>query len=135
MEKQDYEGKQLDKDLLILGNKVYSQNTCVFVKSKFNTFLVEHAAARGESPIGVHYLKKPKNMVNELSKPYVARIKIGNDKTKHLGMFATPEEAHDAWLTAKLEIAKELAAEILAEGGDPRIAKALVERYENYTSV
>lgn len=47
---------------------------------------------------------------------------------KHLGFFHTPEEAHQAWLKAKLELAKKLAA----EQDDPRVAKALVERYENY---
>jgi hypothetical protein len=71
-------------------------------------------------------------MLNELSKPYKAQVRAGSGTRKYLGLFSTPEEAHQAWLKAKLELAKELAAEILAEGGDPRVAKALVDRYENY---
>lgn len=37
MEKQDWEDKQLDKDLLFEGNKVYSSETCVFVTRMVST--------------------------------------------------------------------------------------------------
>jgi hypothetical protein len=132
MEQQDWEGKQLDKDLLFFDNKSYSPTTCVFVSKRINVFLIESDASRGELPIGVYYMKKKDDMVNERSKPYLAQVRDGTGTQKYLGTFATPEEAHQAWLKAKIELAKELAAEILAEGGDPRIAKAIVERYENY---
>jgi hypothetical protein len=72
-------------------------------------------------------MKKSRDMMSEQSKPYRATIKVGSG-TKHLGYFSTPEEAHQAWLKAKIELAKELAA----EQTDPRIAKALINRYENY---
>jgi hypothetical protein len=90
--------------------------------------MIERGASRGEYPIGVNYMKKPKDMVNELSKPYVAHISDILGKLKHLGCFATPEEAHQAWLTAKLEQSMLLAS----EQTDPRVAKSLIERYENY---
>ena len=37
MEKQDWQGKHLDKDLIKAGNKMYSPLTCVFVSNKVNT--------------------------------------------------------------------------------------------------
>ena len=36
MEKQDYKGKELDKDILIQGNKVYSPETRIFVDKTIN---------------------------------------------------------------------------------------------------
>lgn len=49
-------------------------------------------------------------------------------KAEYLGSFDSANEAHIAWLRRKLEFAKLLAA----EQDDPRVAKALIERYENY---
>lgn len=120
MEKQEYEGKQLDKDLLVKGNKVYGTDTCVFITKRLNTFISERTASRGQWPIGVYWSEKEKK--------FHASINVGNNRSKSLKYHATPEEAHQAWLKAKLELAKELAA----EQDDPRVAKALVEGYENY---
>jgi glutaredoxin 1 len=39
-------------------------------------------------------------------------------------------EAHQAWLKCKQEVALEFAA----EQTDPRVAKALIDRYENYVA-
>lgn len=123
---QDFRGKHLDKDLLVVGNKIYSPETCVFVHGKVNLFVTEKTSARGDWPIGVS---------QEISGKFVAMVGTGlkTPRQKYLGRFLTPEEAHQAWLAAKLELAKELAAEILSEGGDIRVAKALVSRYENYS--
>lgn len=120
METQDWEGKSLDKDLLLPGNRVYSPDTCVFVTQRVNTFCGDCKKVRGDYPVGV---------CKVLGGKYKAQVKDGNGKTKFLGNFSTPEEAHQAWLKAKLELAKRLAA----EQADPRVAKALVDRYENYT--
>ena len=58
MEKQDWEYKQLDKDLLLECNKVYSEETCVFVKSIVNSFTTDSGASRGEWLIGVNWSKR-----------------------------------------------------------------------------
>lgn len=117
---QDYHGKQLDKDLLQKGNKVYGPDTSLFIDKRVNLFITESASSRGEYPIGVRLHKSGK---------YEARCGSTCGQ-KYLGLHETPEEAHQAWLSAKLEQAK-----ILASGQtDPRVAKALIERYENYGS-
>lgn len=119
VEKQDWEGKELDKDLLIKGNRVYSPETCVLVDKRVNLFLTERAASRGQWLIGVYWSKRGGKF----------RASCGVDgKVKYLGLFDTELEAHKAWLAFKLEQARLLAV----EQTDPRVAKALIERYENY---
>lgn len=117
MEQQDWEDKHLDKDILFPGNKIYSPETCVFIDAKVNTFLIESDASRGQYMVGVCWHKR--------CKKFRARCNDGEGKLKHIGLFDTELEAHQAWLAFKLKVAKELAA----EQSDPRIAKALIERY------
>lgn len=120
METQDWEGKHLDKDLLVMGNKIYSPETCVFVDAKINLFLTDCNASRGQHMIGV-YWSKP-------NKKFKASCNDGSGKLKYLGYFNTELEAHQAWLKCKQEMALKLAD----EQTDPRVAKALIDRYENY---
>ncbi|MDT3718480.1 hypothetical protein [Pseudomonas oryzihabitans] len=119
MKDQDYEGKHLDKDILIPGNRIYSPETCAFISCQLNLFLIEGGARRGEYPIGVDFRRK----INKFRAQCNAS---GNRKT--LGYFDTAEEAHAAWLEYKLSQARILAA----QQPDPRIAAALIARYENY---
>ena len=87
---QDWEGKEIDKDILFPGNKEYHPDKCVFVSSHTNTILCDSGAARGELPIGV----------SKNGKYYHAKIgKAG--KRKYLGNFSTPEEASHAYKIAK----------------------------------
>ena len=120
MEKQDWEDKHLDKDILLVGNKVYSPETCLFVDRKVNLFLVDSKKTRGCFMIGV--------CLEKASNKFMATCNDGSGKKKYLGLFDTELEAHKAWLAFKLEQAKILAA----EQTDTRVAKALVDRYENY---
>lgn len=121
MEKQDWEDKQLDKDLLVEGNKVYSEDTCVFVTRMVNTFTIDCSAARGEWLIGVAWNKRASKFESQCRNPFTK-------KRGHLGLFTCEQEAHEAWLKRKLELAYELA-EIQT---DSRVAEALINRYSNY---
>lgn len=125
METQVWAGLQLDKDILFPGNKVYSPETCVFVSAKVNSFVLEHDSARGEWPIGVTKDVKTGRFLAQCCP--VVRVKQGNI----IGVYQTPDEAHQAWLEYKIQ-----QAYILADmQEDERVARAIIHRYENYASV
>lgn len=99
------DGYQIDKDLLVPGNKIYSPLTCVYVPQHINCLLTDRRAARGRFPIGVVKHESFK------TKPYEARVNI-NGKTKGLGSFDDPFDAHMAYQTAKLAYIDELKKEL-----------------------
>lgn len=119
METQDWKGKHLDKDILFPGNKVYSPETCVFIDQRLNKFFTERSIDGRILPTGV--------CLHNTTGRFIATCHNTPNK-EYLGVFGSAQEAHQAWLTRKLELAKLLAA----EQDDPRVAKALIERYENY---
>lgn len=51
-------GFELDKDILIKGNKIYSEHTCCFVPKEINMLFVKTNTLRGEYPIGVYFHKR-----------------------------------------------------------------------------
>lgn len=122
MSSQDWEDKELDKDILIPRNKIYSPDTCVFVSQKVNSFLTESNSLRGKWPIGVYLDPKSGKFKSQC-------WSLVTGKRKNLGSFSSPEAAHLAWLSFKLEQARFLAE----QQTDERVAKALVNRYENYS--
>lgn len=118
METQDWEGKDLDKDLIVPGNRVYSPDACVFVNQMVNKFVIDCLASRGEWPIGVYWAKHANKFLAYCNDPF-------SNKRKHLGYHDSPEEAHLAWLKCKREFSI-----LLAEQQDnPRVAEALLKRY------
>ena len=86
-------GMELDKDLIIKGNKVYSSAACSFVPEVVNNLLVSCNSARGEWPVGVRLHKR--------SGKFDARMSCGNGNPKYLGLFLTPEDAFAAYKIAK----------------------------------
>lgn len=118
METQDWEGRQLDKDILTRGNKSYSPETCVFVSPLVNTFITESAAARGYFPLGVNLHKSAGKFKAQCSNPF-------KKKVEHLGLFVRPNEAHQAWKRRKHQLAVQLADLQV----DERVAKALKTWY------
>lgn len=105
MKLQKWRGLQLDKDILIQGNKEYGPNTCAFVPDYLNgcIILAAQKVFNVELPLGVNYFKKFDHMINELKKPYLVRCaRVGNnDKSKHVGYFSNPQDAHKAYQIAK----------------------------------
>ena len=97
---------QIDKDITIKGNKVYSPDTCVFVPNFINTLFVKSQNKRGEFPVGVYYKKANKKYVAQLS-----IFKNGKKTQKHLGLFNTADEAFKAYKQAKEDYIKEVADE------------------------
>lgn len=57
-----HEGWQLDKDLLLKGNKIYSPQTCVFLPEDINKSLNTKSRTRGELPMGLSYAKDRKGI-------------------------------------------------------------------------
>lgn len=98
----DENGKpfQLDKDLLVKGNKTYSVDTICFVPQEINSFLTSKVQARGIHPIGVSF--------NKIYLKYQSQISE-NGKLRVIGYYNTPEEAFYAYKTAKEDQAKHLA--------------------------
>lgn len=118
MEKQDFVDKHLDKDLLFEGNKVYSPETCVFVSGMVNMFTNDSGATRRKWLIGVYWCKQTDKFRAQCRNPFTK-------KQEKLGLFTCEQEAHEAWLKRKSELAKELAV----IQTDPRVAEALINRY------
>lgn len=115
MQTQPWQGQQLDKDLLIPGNKVYGLEACCFVSQATNLLLTDSAAARGDWPLGVVWHRSTGRFQTRC---------CYDGKRKHLGLFDTAAEAHAAWQRYKSKTILEAAF----EQDDPRIAAALVER-------
>ena len=91
----------LDKDLLIKGNKVYSESTCIFIPYEINSLLIKCTASRGKHLIGVSW--------NKTANAFVARVSRNKGKSEHLGYFKTEIEAFNAYKQAKEAFIKEQA--------------------------
>lgn len=91
-------GWDIDKDVITKGNKVYSPQTCCFLPTEINRALGLSRNARGNNPIGV------RNFRNH----YKVNIILHN-KSTHIGVFKTKEEAFYAYKQAKESYIKSLA--------------------------
>lgn len=117
MQTQDWEGKHLDKDLLVFGNKVYSPETCCFLPPKINHFLTENQRTSGGLPAGVTFSKTEKKYVATCSK---------QGKTFRIGAFPTISQARQEYLNYKHSIAVKLSETVTCS----RQKEALLTRYK-----
>ena len=90
----------MDKDLLFVGNKTYSETSCVFVPQEINKFFNEYGNARGEYPLGVCF--------NKVLGKFQAYCAV-NSNQQHLGLFNTPQEAFAVYKPFKENLCKQLA--------------------------
>ena len=112
----DQDGWQLDKDILVKGNKVYSEDTCCFVPPEINSLFVKSNARRGECLVGVTYRKDRKK--------YQAGMN-NTEGSSFIGHFDTELEAFLAYKQAKESKVKEVA-ELYKDQIDPRVYEALM---------
>lgn len=109
-------GYQLDKDILVPNNKVYSPDACCLVPSELNSLFVSRAAGRGVLPQGVY--------LHKVSGKYKAQLNVSS-KRLHLGYFDCPNEAYQAYKTAKEAHVKAKAMD-WKDRIDPRVFTALM---------
>lgn len=96
----DQPGWQLDKDILVLGNKIYSPETCCFVPSQINN-LFTHIKSEGNVFTGVSFAKDRKK--------YRVYCNDGFGTNHRLGSFNTKEEAFKVYKDFKESIIKNAA--------------------------
>lgn len=106
----------LDKDILLKGNKTYSEDVCCFVPQEINSIIVTRKRGKSRTCLGVTRKKE--------NGRYVAKANIRNT-SKHLGVFDTPEEAFLAYKRAKEAYIKEVADK-WKDQIDSRVYEALI---------
>ena len=105
MKSKDFAGKELDKDIIVVGNKHYDSENCAFVDQKTNKFVTDAGKMRGKYLIGVS-LDKGK-----------FKSSINNTFTKKREFLAWKKRKH------------ELALQLADLQTDVRVAEALRTRY------
>lgn len=118
MEGRHWQGMQIDKDLLLKGNKVYGPEACVFVSNQLNSFIGGRSSSRGDCPAGVFWSDDHGKFRSMCCNPFTG-------KREHLGFFTDPDVAHEAWRAKKHQHACRYAD----MQSDQRIAQALRTRY------
>ena len=90
----------LDKDLIFLGNRVYSPKACCLVPIEINNLFLDPKSKSRNLPLGVK--------ADSRSGRFIASMRM-DSKNKHIGSFDTPQDAHQAYVVAKESYAKEVA--------------------------
>ena len=93
MEKQEWRNNALDKDVLYPGNKHYSPKYCAFVSTKINNLLIKRVLGKRAYPLGVYKTRSGKR--------FSATIAI-HSRAKHIGIYNSIDEAHQAYLVEKI---------------------------------
>ncbi len=110
------EGYQLDKDLLVKGNKIYSPETCCFVPKEINLLIIQPQLKK-ELPHGVQKFR-------DKFRAFTRTNNIQN----HIGCYNTIEEASEAY-----KLKKKNHITIMAEKYKEIINNKVYQALLNYT--
>lgn len=100
------DGFHLDKDILLDGNKEYSDKACRFIPAAINSLFTDSGAARGNLPLGVS--------VTRSGRYRVRTPQLGNPKGV-CKTFNSPEEAHLYYLKEKRKHCLSVATKYLRD--------------------
>ena len=123
MQEWDWEGKVLDKDILIPGNKVYGPDTCLMVSPSVSAFFTTKDSSN-PYPQGVFDASK-----KSATKPYGAVCKFDR-KQMWGGFHATVEEAQETFKEMKISC----LVKLIERETDPRVKSVLENLYETKDS-
>jgi len=115
---KDWVGKEIDKDILIPGNKVYSPQSCMLVSKMVNSFCKPEKIKKDGLPVGVHFYKATGRYQAYVQNPV-------SKKRLSLGYFSNLSEAK----AAVNEIKKEFAKEVISIESDQAVISALKKLY------
>jgi hypothetical protein len=89
----DNEKLELDKDIKIKGNKIYSPETCILIPKRINSIILNRHNDRGNLCVGVSYNKKLKK--------YTANCNRSEKENAYIGLYNTEIEAFNAYKQEK----------------------------------
>lgn len=113
----EYIGMELDKDLLVKGNKVYSPTTCILIPHAVNTF-INNRNTNGLLD-GVSICKQTGKYTARVSNPFTG-------VRENLGRSENELYLHELWKKRKLELSKMLVVKFnLPE----EVLTSLINRY------
>lgn len=118
-DKHYIDGYQLDKDIFVKGNKVYSPITCCFVPHRINSLLTTNKKRRGKFVIGVSSKNGKFRAVLSCS-----------HKNIELGLFDTEDDAFHAYKNAKETLIKQVSKEYYDKGVITHDVYEALNRYE-----
>lgn len=85
-------GMDLDKDILIRGNKVYGPQFCRFVPRAINSLLTNSGARRGQYKQGIYWNNRKQKFVAQINRL---------DGMEHIGYYTTEDDAFSAYKVEK----------------------------------
>jgi hypothetical protein len=115
------DGYQLDKDILVPGNKKYGPDTCMYVPQAVNKLFINRARFRGKYPLGIIRVGN------------ILVVQINGQATRHVASFALNEvdAAVACYNQAKAEQVIAMARQY-KDVIDKRVYKSLMWRARNH---
>lgn len=95
-----FEGWHLDKDLTVLGNKVYAPETCALIPPEVNSLFTGSKESKDEYPTGIHFC--------ETKQVFIVQCCSGSGQQYH-GQYYSLEKAFSVYRAVKEKRIKEVA--------------------------